>query len=264
LNDRHFSRLRGLSLASALLLSLLTLLGCLGATRLPARSRGPGGNIIEPKQVELGFIQAGTTKRQEVLDKLSPIDTGYSSPRLFWGRWANSKWGYWWILVAPSGPSGGGGGAGAGNAKRLWHLQNLVVSFDENGVVRSNKEFEDDKSLWRELHGRLPDLAPLDLTQLLSIPLGRHGDGGLTVGEDFIEVHRSKKSPARIPFSSVLRISHDGTPDKNVEPGLTCHTLHFSEKTAVGSKLRFCAEAPKVIAMFQYLHQAGPKDMQWE
>jgi hypothetical protein len=57
------------------------LLGCAGATRLPFRSRGPTGNNIEQKELDLTFLHSGTTTRKDVTDRLAVIDTGYSNPR---------------------------------------------------------------------------------------------------------------------------------------------------------------------------------------
>jgi hypothetical protein len=260
MHNRDFARFRRrLGVICGAFLCLI-LAGCAGATRLPTRSRGPNGNQIAAKQIDLAFVQTGTTKRQEVLDKLYPVNTGCCGPRLFWGRWTDSKWGYWWLVVAP----GGSSGSGAGNAKRLWRVKSIVLSFDDNEVVQSMKVFDEDRSLWRELHSHLPDLDPLDLTQLFSIPVGRRGEGVLTLGKDFIEVERRKKSTARIPPANVQRISHEGTPEKGDNPGLTCHTLHFAKRTDVGRTLHFCAQGSQVMTLFQYLQQAGPKDIEWE
>jgi hypothetical protein len=44
----------------------------------------------------MSFLQTGTTRREDVLTQLHLIDTTCSNPRLFWGRWSESKWGYWW------------------------------------------------------------------------------------------------------------------------------------------------------------------------
>jgi len=258
MKDWLFARWTCLVTITALLLCLLMLMNCVGATRLPARSRGPGGSKIEPKQIAVGFVEVGTTTRQEVLDRLSTIDTGYSSPRLFWGRWANSKWGYWWIVAAP-------GSGAAGDAKRVWHLKNFVVAFNENGVVQSTKEFDEDSALWRELHSHLPNLARLDLPlSIYAVNVGRRGRDQIILGKEFIEVPRHKKSSVQIAPHNVVRISHEGTPDKRADPGATCHTLHFSQKTALGKQFRLCADGPQVIALFQYLDEAGPKDMRWE
>ena len=112
---------------TALILSVALFSGCAGATRLPARTRGPAGDDLQVKQLDLAFLDASGTQRQEVLSRLSSVDTSYANPRLFWGRWSDSKWGYWWFMA--------GGTSAAGDAKRIWHVHNLLVSFDENGAT---------------------------------------------------------------------------------------------------------------------------------
>lgn len=69
-----------------LLAGLLACLGCIGATRLPARSHGPEGENIQKEELDLSFLQVGITRRDDVLSRLHAVDSGYSNPHLFWGR----------------------------------------------------------------------------------------------------------------------------------------------------------------------------------
>src|SRR5947208_11709728 len=75
---------------SALTLSAIVLSGCAGATRLPARAKGPAGETLQTKHIDLSFLEAPGTQREDVLKRLSTVDTAYSNPRLFWGRWSDS------------------------------------------------------------------------------------------------------------------------------------------------------------------------------
>ena len=111
------------------------LCGCVGATRLPVRARGPAGSI-QKKEIDLNFVQVGTTRREEVINQLGAISTGYSNSRLFWGRWTESKWGYWWVVGYPC------NNCMAGDAHRKWHIQNLLVAFDEKDSSSANKKSE--------------------------------------------------------------------------------------------------------------------------
>src|SRR5215470_6298240 len=113
-------------------LSLLELVGCVGATRVPEKVQTRQG--IE-KKIDLTFLQPGHTMHAEVRQKLAAIDTGFQSDRFFLGRWTDSKWGAW-IVVA-------GGYSAAGNASRLWHNVNLLVEFDQNGSVTKFETFSD-------------------------------------------------------------------------------------------------------------------------
>jgi len=67
------------------------LCGCIGATRLPVRVVTPAGTRIHPKEIDLSFLQVGATQRDEVAHQLAAIDTSYDNPRLFWGRWGESR-----------------------------------------------------------------------------------------------------------------------------------------------------------------------------
>ena len=59
-----------------------SLLGCIGATPLPKRTRTPEGT--EVKSIDLPFLQPGQTTRAEVQDKLKLIDTGTRATTSFW------------------------------------------------------------------------------------------------------------------------------------------------------------------------------------
>src|SRR6266436_6012682 len=106
-NMKNFYR----SAVSALAFSAAILSGCAGATRLPMRAKGLAGEALQNKQLDLAFLDAPGTQRDEVVNRLSSVDTAYSNSRLFWGRWSESKWGYWWFIA--------GGTAAAGDAQRI-------------------------------------------------------------------------------------------------------------------------------------------------
>jgi hypothetical protein len=90
------------------------------------------------KNVDLAFIHPGQTMRAEVKEKLKLIDTGYQSDRFFLGRWSSSTWGTW-VFV--------GMGRGVGNAGRSWKSGNLLVEFDDAGIVKRFEPFDDSKAL---------------------------------------------------------------------------------------------------------------------
>jgi hypothetical protein len=244
---------------SALALSVAILSGCAGATRLPMRAKGPAGETLQTKQLDLSFLDAPGTQRQEVLTRLGTVDTSYSNPRLFWGRWSESKWGYWWVAaVTPAG--------GAGDAKRIWHIHNLLVSFDENGIVRKKALFNQDKSLWAELHSQLADAPPLDLTRPLQIEaLGPAKIQTITLGKDSIQfdLQNAKVSSFQVSPKAIIRISHQRS-DARFDPALTCHTLHLAEKGPLGKKISFCASPSNIATTFQYFQQNGSPHLRWE
>src|SRR5258706_2492798 len=124
-------RARRNKITSALpLLLCLTLPGCMGVTRLPARVRTPQGS---QKPLDLSFLQTGQTTRAEVIEKLKLIDTGFQSDHFFLGRWNSSEWGGLVFAV--------GLGNSTGSAARFWHDVNLLVEFDEKATVKSYVSF---------------------------------------------------------------------------------------------------------------------------
>jgi hypothetical protein len=239
--------------ASAFLFS-----GCVGATRLPTRTKGPAGETLQRKQLDLGFLDAPGTQRQEVLSRLNMVDTAYSNPRLFWGRWSDSKWGYWWFVASQSGS--------AGDAKRVWHVHNLLVSFDENGAVRKKEVIDNDASLWAELHVQLASAPSLDLSEPVAMEASDYRRSTkIRLGKDWVELERSKgKVPLlRVSSQEIVRLSH-GRPQAWMHPNTTCHRLHFAEKTQWGKSVMLCADAANVATLFQYLQQAGSPTMRWD
>lgn len=243
--------------ALSVLAGCLMCLGCVGATRLPARSKGPQGASIQKNDLDLSFLQAGTAHREDVLNKLHSIDTTYSNPCLFWGRWSDSKWGYWWFVASQT--------YAAGDAKRVWHVHNLLVTFDPNGIVQDRKVIDDERALWRELHANLASVPPLDLTQPITIPTLRYDPVGVTVSKDTIHVERRKASKSfDVSPIRVVRFRHFASEEKGSYPGTTCHSLQLAEKTPSGKTIRFCAAPPDVVTLFLYLREHGSPDMAWE
>jgi hypothetical protein len=232
--------------------------GCAGATRLPMRTKGPAGENLQTKQLDLTFLDAPGTQREDVVSRLSAVDTSYSNPRLFWGRWSESKWGYWWVIA--------GGYSAAGDAKRVWHTHNLLVAFDENGTVRKKEVFDNDQLLWPKLHAQLAAAPAMELSEPVSLEVsGFHNLARITLATDSVELMRSKgkEQVLRISPQKIVRFSH-GRPDPRFHANLTCHTLHFAEKTEWGKSALVCASPKNVATLFQYLQQAGSPTMRWE
>src|SRR5260370_20455179 len=84
------------------------------------------------EKVNLDFLQAGKTTRQEVTEKLGETDTTVKENRLFLGRWASSKWGVFWAV--------GGGYNAAGGGNRGLARHNVLISFDDQHVVTQYHE----------------------------------------------------------------------------------------------------------------------------
>ena len=233
------------------------LCGCFGVTRIPARSVGPDGAKIEQKELDLKFIQPGSTQHDEVGHQLAAIDTGCPIPSLFWGRWRESKWGYWWVFGVPC------DNCMAGDAGRLWRMKNLLVQFDENGLV-TRQDLVEDKLLWRTLHSHIRSAPLLDFSEPVGVTLTSPDPIGIVFSPDYMEFERpaeQNKPNVRVPIRDVVRFSHSIIID---DMRATCHTLELSQKSTFGRKIKFCAEPSQVALLFQYLQQVGPSTMRWQ
>ena len=233
----------------------ILLAGCIGATRLPVKNLGPAGDRILKGELDLTQLESASLQREEITEKFHQIDTGFRDPHLFWGRWAESKWGYWWIVASNY--------QAAGDAKRLWRTKNLLVTFDDNGAIKDKQLFDDDRVLWRQLHTTISVESPSDL----SFPYLVTQEGEertMTLRPNAIEILHPKKGPVLIAPGKLARFSHNRWLNQPGTPAVTCHVLHFSEKTTVGKSVSFCSYPNQVVALFRYLNQNAPKSMRWE
>jgi hypothetical protein len=112
------------------------------------------------KNIDLAFLHPGQTTRSEVNEKLKLIDTGYRGNHFFLGRWSSSTWGGWVILAGMCCEAVGGGG-------RVWSNGNLLVEFDDAGVVKRFETFGDSKAI-RSLAPVAAD-TPLELASPLEL-----------------------------------------------------------------------------------------------
>jgi hypothetical protein len=237
---------------------LLALSGCVAPMKLPSRIRGPVGGTLQKDAIDLTFLQAGTTRREEVVDKLKLIDTGYSSSLVFWGRWSESKLG---VVVIGLG----------GDASRVWYVHNLLVNFDEDGVMQSQELIGSEKALERELRAQLAKAPPLDLSQPEKIWVMNtyYGELEMNLTKDGIGMlvsNREKPSKSLDVEISPLKIGRIRYMDLGPESssGGICHMLHLTEKTPIGKSLIFCTSAGNLATIFKYFQQVGQPNMRWE
>jgi hypothetical protein len=239
-------------------LFVLILTGCVVPMKLPSRTNGPMGKTIQKDDFDLTFLQVGNTRREEVASRLNHIDTGYSSPRMFWGRWNESKAG---IAVL-----GLGGGAG-----RIWNVRNLLVSFDENGVMQSKDLISSEKALERELRAQLAKAPPLDLSQperiwVMNIYYGELEMNLTKDGIGMLVPNKEKPSKSLDVEISPLKIGRIRYIDLGPESssGGICHILLLTGKTPIGRSFIFCTSAGSLATIFKYFQQVGPPNMRWE
>lgn len=244
--------------------------GCVVPMRAPTKTRSSSGEV--GKKLDLDFIQAGTTTRAEVGQKLAWIDTGVKDDRLFLGRWAESSWGVLWA-------AGGYEGAGAAAWNRAWKTHNLVLDFDEKGVVQQ-VSFVSDEDILRTLSDRVSKdpSRSLDLSAPIEVPVeyirsSKHFMGTLILGRDafaFLEDRETKSkeaydfriSPAGISHLSMghggpIKIER-GVASDVLPPGNVVVTIHFKQKTSVGSKIKVGVDIPTTMILMKYIAQTRP------
>lgn len=242
-------------------ITFLALTGCIvGVSPMVKRERGIKGQQLAENSFDPLSVKVGATTRNEVLDKLSVINTGLDTPHFFWGRWATSKWGY--VFAA------GGPGAGVGDNGRIWDIHNLLVTFDEHGVTQETQLMDDGLPLWREIIKQSKSMPPIEMSTPISLKFNYYGDDIdiVTFSANLVNVEREYGKVKTWTFfpDKIRRLSHTLPNDPRNHPGRSCHVLHLSEQTPIGKKIIFCADAPDLFAAFRYLQRYAPADMNWE
>lgn len=238
--------------------------GCIAAApmRAPTHNIGASGAGSNGK-LALDFIQAGKTGREEVIQKLGWTDTGLKDDRLFLGRWASSSWAVYSAVVVPGGGADGATGVGTDAWNVHWGTHNLLIDFDEKGVVKQYRVFPDSElvkelAAWvAESPNRSLDLSkPMEIPVLLRGPKDRHFNGTLVLDNDsfgFREdvtrgMHNFRIAPKQIRTLSLA-------PPADGHPRYMNGTIHFAEKTPVGNEATIRVDMPTVMVLVKYLAQ---------
>ncbi len=247
--------------------------GCVAVPiRTATKTRNSSGEV--GKKLDLDFIQVGTTTREEVRQKLGWIDTGVKDDRLFLGRWAQSSWGVAWA-------AGGPPASGAGGWERAWKTRNVVLGFDEKGVVQQVSVVPDEEILKTLSKWVAKDPSrSLDLSAPIEVPVafirsGKRFPGTLILGEDsfqFLEDRETKSkeaydfkiSPASIGHLSMghrgpVKIERGaGAASDLTPPGNVAVTIHFKQKTSVGSEMKVRVDLLTMMTLIKYVAQTRP------
>jgi hypothetical protein len=240
--------------AWACVFSCLLWLGCLGAPmRVPTHTRGPMG---EHANADLSFLRVGSTTRAEVVQQLGWADAQLKNDRLFLGRWMSSKW------AAVTAVYGGGG-----SADRIWHTHNLIIEFDEKGVVSRYRLFSDD-ALAKELSASLQNIQTpaLDLSTPVVVSIAHHhgvknkenyGSATLSLAWDSVEFREPGQKPHefQVARKEIVGLTDAGWLLNDPDSLKTNVTLHFSEQTSVGNNLTIRLDIPTLVILVQYVAQ---------
>jgi hypothetical protein len=247
---------RLLSAGTALVLCAI-LSGCIGATPLPRRTRTATG--AEVKSVDLTFIHPGQTTRDEVREKLKIIDTGYAGDRYFLGRWSSSSWGGWMIGAGMCCEAIGGGG-------RVWKTGNLLVEFDDAGIVKRSESFDDRKAA--RLLDPVAANTPLRLAEPLELTVKYWKQNVAQVPAklvlsatslDLEEVSdRKKKDKFSIPAKDVLQVNPAVVSADPILTGQRVHCARDLHKLGGprGKDLNLLVTLPQLVTLISYAAQA--------
>jgi len=244
-----------------LVLSLaFCLASCVGATRLPERTRGQQGPT---QKVDLRFLLAGKTTRTEVAEKLKPVDTGVTSDRFFLGRWDTSKWGGWVFLAT----------YGGGGASRVWKDANLLIEFDESGRVKTYETFPD-KLLLAKLDPVVNETVLLAEDRMdVSVCFDRRfhfAPASLQISIDTLEFtemrHVKKPFHFRVPRERLTHID-GGTVGGNGDAVHVVDVLHFSDKLKAfggpsSKEVWVTSTVPQMITLLRYAQRSRDQNVQ--
>ncbi len=228
---------------------------CLGCA--PIRKHVSG--ISETRQkLDLSFLQAGTTTRQEVLEKLDWINTGVTEERLFIGRWSAYSldlvlgWAPPPFNVAPQ-------------SQETWKPNNLLVEFDAQGIVKqfrvlSDSDFLKELSSWIQRNAPTlpPFIAPSTITVKHRHALGKYHFGELTLGADSIEYHESDDASHNftLPRGQLGALTYPSTtPGDTSNPRMINCRLKFREATKAGSHLTLAMTVSSLFTLIEYVEQ---------
>lgn len=218
------------------------------------RVRGYAG---EPPNntVDMKFLRIGETKREDVLQNLHWADSGISEDRLFWGRWISSGSGWAWAVA--------GGASSESGANRNWAVHNLLVEFDENGIVNQVHEATDSQLLAQLCDALVRSkVPPLELRNPIEVKAKHQrrtqGDENivLQLERNALEVKKwdDGKHDFRVSPERIERVATSGLGD----PFFAQVSMHLSQKTAAGSNPSFIMRPADLLVFAKYLQLVHP------
>lgn len=238
------------------LLSCVALMGCIVAPiPMTKRVEVPGPATLR-KAPDLAFVHAGETDREEVLQKLSGVDTGYASEDLFFGRWVSSGSGWIWFIA--------GDDTGAGGYWRNWKVHNVFVTFGLDGRVKDLRDVNDQRLV--ETTAKLLCTQSCNNDLSITVQLRAHhefgGRTGLVLkGNSLVFDH---PDPPKIYFHvapqqiSGLRLIREHHPD----PKSLQIQMSFRQKTAMGRRVLFMIAPSDLLRLTEYLQTVNPAALQ--
>ncbi len=250
---KRYAKLRARQrvLAYIPLCACLALVGCFPLpVRFPTRTTD-----ATSQKIDLTFLKVGSTTREEVSQKLASIDTGVNQKEFFWGRPRVSK--YREILMVGYVP--------IGPMDRMWGVENLLVSYDANGVVRTFAVVGDSHLLHELDSVDSAATAVLDLSSpvtLDSVSYWVHekhrpassASGSLVLGAESLEFFG-----VRVPRNELRSIALQKGDDPYPRLKIRFAKLFDFSETPLQErrdKLELSLDPPKLLLLHRYMNQA--------
>lgn len=235
---------------------------CAGCIIVPVRVQTKTISVsgVAGKKLDLGFIKAGATRREEVEQKLGWVDTGVKDDNFFVGRWAESSWGAAWAA--------GGGYSAAGGWNRAWTTHNLIVDFDDNGVVLQTSQLPD-KDVIEAFSERISKepVHPLDLSVPIRVPVeyfrsGKSFPGTLILSKDDFSFLEDREMGSKVAYDFKtqpenlvhLKLGNWVTSNSSHPENMPV-TINFKRRTPVGSKFVAQMDLPATMILLKYIRQ---------
>jgi hypothetical protein len=258
-DHRHIVRLapaHRLTFGLCVLICCLSL-GCVAAVpiRGPMRTIGMTGT----GSTDSSFIRVGTTGHDEVAEKLGWIDTGVKEESLFLGRWSSSSWGTAYVM--------GFGTNGSTGFSRSWKTYDILIEFDDKGVVKRYAVFKD-AELVKQLSAWIAEVrvSALDLSTPIEIVVEHHHsdgkdyEGTLVLGKDFLRLNEFDDATQAFTISAAKISKLGASRQADWGPHYISQTIEFTLKTKVGNELTLRMDVPAIVILVKYLAQTrSPK-----
>lgn len=250
-------------------LPALVLAGALAASacvivplRVPTRIEAPDGTR---QALPAAPVVPGTTTRQEVEERYKAFAVAHDVPNLFWGRFLKSSWAVFWAV--------GWLGYGDAGGGRTWGSYNVLVTFDDQGSVKSS-EVVPDRQYQEQMARATAELRtpPVDFTRTILIE-GPPFDEGTRAGATDLElradgvvvtrypVQRSKKKAPPPPRVAVVPLA--GIERVEVGRSGTATTmdlvLRFTAKTEVGRRVTIPLDLSTATLVVRWWQQVGKR-----
>jgi hypothetical protein len=222
---------------------------------------GPAG-VTKAGKVDLSFIEVGRTSGDELVQEFSWVDTGIKSDHLFWARWAFSDSGWVWsgpddcaVLCRDAGPY------------RDWRGHNLIVDFDDAGLVRSCRDLATleliaNPNAWM---AQLPppvagSPSPIELRVFELHPQSPIATAKLVLAADSFRFQdlRKPRNDFQIRPATVMGISSESDAKEGRVPDLALIevTMVLKEATSASQPISFNISAADLLVLIKHLHFA--------